>query len=257
MTTPDAAALTLRLREAGCVFAEEEAALFIGATQGEAELERMVRRRLAGEAPEHIVGFAEFCGLRIAVAPGVFIPRQRTAALVDEAAKLCREGGVVVDMCCGSGALARVIAERVPGVQVHAVDSEAPAVACARENLVGLGDVSRGDLVDALPVHLRDSIDVMVANVPYVPSAELRLMPTEAREHEPAVTHDGGADGLDVFRRLASAVPDWLAVGGSILSEISDEQADAALAALHRAGLGGLTAYDASREATVVIGTRA
>ncbi|WP_167132828.1 putative protein N(5)-glutamine methyltransferase [Paramicrobacterium chengjingii] len=255
MNEPDALALTPRLREAGCVFAEEEAALFLDAAHDPRELELMVRRRIGGEAPEHIVGWAEFCGLRIAVAPGVFIPRQRTAALVDQTVRLCRADSVVVDMCCGSGALARVIADRVPGARLHAADIDVSAVACARENLAGIGDVYEGDLVDALPPGLCGHVDVMVANVPYVPRDELRLMPAEAREHEAAVTHDGGADGLDVFRRLADAAPEWLAPGGSILSEIGAGQADAACAALGSAGLLGVTLYDDERETTVVIGT--
>lgn len=255
MTQPDAVALTGRLRDAGCVFAEEEAALFLEAARDSRELELMVRRRFAGEAPEHIVGWAEFCGLRIAVAPGVFIPRQRTAALVDQAVQLCRTDSVVVDMCCGSGALARVIADRVPGTQLHAADIDVSAVACARENLAGVGDVYVGDLVDALPSGLRGHVDVMVANVPYVPRDELRRMPAEAREHEAAVTHDGGTDGLDVFRRLADAAPEWLAPGGSILSEIGAEQGNATLAVLAAANLRGRTVFDDERETTVVIGS--
>ncbi|MCW4457184.1 putative protein N(5)-glutamine methyltransferase [Microbacterium sp. MPKO10] len=251
----DAGELTLRLRAAGCVFAEDEAALFLDAARDEHDLERMVQRRVAGEAPEHIVGFAEFCGLRIAVVPGVFIPRQRSAALVDQAALLCRADSVVVDMCCGSGALGRAIAERVPGITLHAADSDPLAVACAVRNLAGVGTASAGDLTDALPDALRGRIDVMVANVPYVPSAALPLMPAEARDHEPRATHDGGSDGLDVFRRLTSAAAEWLAPGGSTLSEISDGQVDAALAACSAANLRGRTVYDDDRETTIVIGT--
>ncbi|GAB2528198.1 putative protein N(5)-glutamine methyltransferase [Paramicrobacterium agarici] len=248
--------ITAKLRRAGSVFAEDEAAIFLEAAQTPAELASMIERRVAGEAPEHVVGWAEFCGVRVVVAPGVFIPRQRTVALVEQAVALCRTGSVVVDMCCGSGALGRVIAERVPGVTLHAADVEPLAVACARENLAGLGNVSEGDLVDALPAQLHGRIDVMVANVPYVPHDELRLMPAEAREQEPEITHDGGSDGLDVYRRLVSAASDWLAPGGSILSEISDEQTDAALAALASANLRARTEYDDERETTVVIGTR-
>lgn len=256
MTVPDAGELTLRLRAAGCVFADDEAALFLDAARDEQGLERMVQRRLAGEAPEHIVGFAEFCGLRIGIVPGVFIPRQRSAALVDQAVALCQAGSVVVDMCCGTGALGRAVAERVSGITLHAADSDSLAVACAVRNLAGVGTASTGDLTDALPGTLRGGIDVMVANVPYVPSAALPRMPAEAREHEPAATHDGGADGLDVFRRLVGAVHEWLAPGGSILSEINEGQADAALAACSAAGLVGRTFIDDDRETTIVIGSR-
>ncbi|SEB51484.1 release factor glutamine methyltransferase [Paramicrobacterium humi] len=257
MTAKDAAQLASRLRAAGCVFAEDEAALFLdAAAAGDEELGTMVARRIAGEAPEHIVGWAEFCGLRVRVAPGVFIPRRRTGALVEQAARLCSPGSVVVDVCCGSGAIARVLAERHPDIESYAADLDPVAVACARENLAGHGAVFEGDLFDALPARLRGRVDVLVANVPYVPSAELRLMPAEAREHEPAITHDGGSDGLAVFRRLVAAAPGWLAPGGSILSEINESQADAALAALQGAELSASTVVDDELESTVVIGVR-
>ena len=127
--------LVRRLRAAGCVFAEEEAGLLAEAATSAEELESLTARRAAGEPLEPLVGWVEFCGLRLAVAPGVFVPRQRTALLVDEVVALVRPGSVVVDLGCGVGAIAAAVLARVPGVEVYAVDVDPAAVACARRNL--------------------------------------------------------------------------------------------------------------------------
>jgi len=124
------------LRTAGCVFAEEEAGLLVEAVRSPAELTSLVARRVAGEPLEHLLGWAEFCGLRIAVGPGVFVPRRRTELLVRLAAPLLRPGDVVVELCCGAAAVATALAATVPGLALHAVDIEPAAVACARRNLV-------------------------------------------------------------------------------------------------------------------------
>ncbi|WP_317231354.1 methyltransferase, partial [Clavibacter sp. MX14-G9D] len=178
---------------------------------------------------------AAFAGRRIVVRPGVFVPRRRTERLARIAVARARAAPrpVVVDLCCGSGAIAAVIADEVPGVELHAADVDPRAVACAAENLVPRGAaVHRGDLMAALPGELRGRIHVLVANVPYVPRAGLALMPPEARLHEPAATRDGGEDGLDVLRRVAAEGGAWLAPGGVLLLEVSDAQATAAVEAL-------------------------
>jgi len=252
---PDAA-VVLRLRAAGCVFAEDEARLLAEAAGSPAELETLVERRVAGLPLEHIVGWAEFCGLRIAVAPGVFVPRSRTEFLVQQAIALAARDAVVVDLCCGSGALGTALAAAVPGVDLHAADVDPDAVACARRNLAGLGQVYEGDLYDPLPVTLRGRVDVLLANVPYVPSDSIALMPPEAREHEPRVALDGGPDGLDVARRVVSGAPDWLAPGGSLLFETSEAQVPHAVAIVAAAGLAARVASDDDLGATVLIGTR-
>lgn len=237
-----------RLRAAGCVFAEDEARLLRAAAGTPAELEAMVLRRLSGEPLEYVVGWAEFCGLRIVVRPGVFVPRRRTEFLVAEAAALNPQ--VAVDLCCGSGAIGAALAARIDGVELHAADVDPRAVDCARRNVAR---VYQGDLFEPLPAGLRGRVDVVLANVPYVPSAEIARMPAEAREHEPRVALDGGVDGLDVLRRVATQAPEWLAPGGSMLSEIGEPQAPAALSALTACGLAARVATDG--EATVVIGT--
>ena len=180
-----------RLRAAGCVFAEEEAALLVAAAATPAELERLVGARVAGTPLELLLGYAEFCGLRVAVAPGVFVPRRRTALLVERAAALLRPGAVVVDLCCGTGAIGAALAARVAGLEVWAADVDPDAVACARGNLPP-ERVLEGDLYDALPDRLRGRVDVLVANAPYVPSGAIGLMPPEARDHEHRTALDGG-----------------------------------------------------------------
>jgi len=195
-----------RLRAAGCVFAEDEARLLISAALTPAELTAMVDRRAAGQPLEHVIGWAEFCGLRIAVDPGVFVPRRRTEFLVEQAAALVRPAAatppVVVDLCCGSGAVGAAIAAALGRAELHAADIDPAAVACARRNLAAAGGrVYAGDLYQPLPATLRGRVDVLAANVPYVPTEEVGLLPPEARTHEPLLALDGGTDGLDVRGR--------------------------------------------------------
>ena len=220
---PDDAAVVARLRSAGCVFAEDEARLLVAEAGFIDRLEALVRRRVAGEPLEHVLGWAEFGGLRIAVAPGVFVPRRRTEFLVEQAAALAPLGAVVVDLCCGSGAVATALTALLERPEVHASDVDPAAVACARHNLPD-GSVHTGDLFDALPAALRGRVDVLVANVPYVPSDAIPLMPPEAREHEPRTALDGGADGLDAYRIIAANAAGHLAEGGVVGVEIGYDQ---------------------------------
>ncbi|MCU1576711.1 MAG: putative protein N(5)-glutamine methyltransferase [Leifsonia sp.] len=256
-STPERGAIVTRLRAAGCVFAEDEADLLLSAAQTPADLEDMVSRRVAGLPLEHILGWAQFCGLRIAVDAGVFVPRRRTEFLVHEAAALARPGAVVLDLCCGSGALGTALAATVPGVELHAADIEPSAVRCARRNIVPAGGrVYEGDLFDPLPEALRGRIDILVANTPYVPTEAIGMMPPEARIHEPRVTLDGGLDGLDVQRRVAADAGLWLAPGGHLLVEASERQAPDAAAIFAASGLIPRIARSEELDATVVIGTK-
>jgi len=200
-------------------------------------LERMLARRVVGEPLEQVLGWAEFCGLRLAVAPGVFVPRRRTEFLVERAVLLlgAHKRPVVVDLCCGTGAIGVAVAQRLD-VELHAADLDPDAVACARQN-VTMGEVHVGDLYDALPVGLRGRVDLLAVNAPYVPSDEIRLMPPEARLHEHHIALDGGADGLDVHRRVAAGAPVWLRPGGTLLIETSRAQAESTAAACVDAGL--------------------
>jgi release factor glutamine methyltransferase len=144
----------------------------------------------------------------------------------------------------------------VSGLEVHAADIDPAAVACARRNLEGFGGlVHEGDLFDPLPPALRGRVAIIAANVPYVPSDEVRLLPAEARVHEPRVALDGGPDGLDVLRRVAAGAPDWLVPGGHLLIETSEVQAPRAVSAFAASGLRTRVESSADLNATVVIGT--
>ena len=262
------AAIVTRLRAAGCVFAEDEARLLISAARTPAELAAMVDRRVAGLPLEHVIGWAEFCGLRIAVDPGVFIPRRRTEFLVRQAVALARQPGqsgqsaarprpVVVDLCCGSGAIGAAVVAGLGQAELHAADIDPAAVACARRNIAAAGgQVYQGDLYQPLPGTLRDRVRILVANVPYVPTGEIELLPPEARCYEARVALDGGPDGLDVLRRVTAAAPLWLAPGGHLLFETSERQAPLAAGIVARDGLIPRVASSGELNATVVIGTR-
>ena len=250
----DVERLVARLRSAGCVFAEEEAALLAEAAGSADELEELATRREAGEPLEQLVGWVEFCGLRLAVAPGVFVPRQRTALLVDEVAALVRPGSVVVDLGCGVGAIAAAVLARVPGTEAYAVDVDPAAVACARRNLPP-GRVFEGDLYDALPLTLRGRVDVVVANAPYVPTDAIALMPREARDHEHRVALDGGPDGLAVQRRVIAGAPAWLRPGGHVLVETGRSQLEGTSTALRAAGFEVVVRADDESGGLVARGT--
>jgi release factor glutamine methyltransferase len=245
------------LRAAGCVFAEAEAGLLVEAATTPEDLLALVEQRVGGLPLEQVLGWAEFCGRRIAVEPGVFVPRRRTELLVREAARLCSAGSIVVDLCCGSGAVGVVLASTVPQLELYAVDIDPVSVRCARGNLDGAGTVLEGDLDAPLPATLRGRVDVMVANAPYVPSGELELMPREARAHEPLVALDGGTDGVQIHRRIAAIASRWLRPGGWLGIETSGRQASATADAMSRNGLTPRTVTDDSIEATVVSATRA
>jgi release factor glutamine methyltransferase len=253
--------IVTKLRAAGCVFAEDEAQLLISAARTPDGLAALVDQRAAGLPLEQVLGWAEFCGLRIAVDPGVFVPRRRTEFLVHEAAALAaavaRSPCVVVDLCCGSGALGAALVAALGRGELYAADIDPAAVRCARRNVAAAGgQVYEGDLYEPLPATLRGRVDVLLANVPYVPTEEIQLLPPEARVHEPRVALDGGADGLDVVRRVTAAAAMWLAPGGHLLFETSEHQAPQAVETVARGGLIPRVASSDELYATVVVGTR-
>lgn len=262
-----------RLRAAGCVFAEDEARLLVAAARTPDELAALVRRRIDGLPLEHVLGWAEFCGSRVTVTTGVFVPRPRTEFLVHQAAAgLPRPGDpsrrpVVVDLCCGSGAVGVALAAALRPdrqgadrntLELHAVDIDPTAVRCARTNVAAVGGrVYQGDLYQPLPADLVGRVDVLVVNAPYVPTEEIELLPVEAREHEPRVALDGGADGLEVQRRVTARAARWLAPGGRLLIETSRSQAHLTVRAMTLGGLLTEVARSQEYQATVVVGTRA
>lgn len=245
------------LRSAGCVFAEDEADLLLRTARDHRELAAMIERRVAGLPLEHVLGWAEFCGVRVAVDAGVFVPRRRSEFLVGRAIAMAPPHPVVVDLCCGSGALGAAVLRAVGAGELHAADIEPAAVRCARRNVGPLGGrVHQGDLYDPLPTALAGRVDVLIANAPYVPTGEIGLLPPEARDFEPLVALDGGTDGLDIQRRVTARAGRWLAPGGSLLIETSERQAPSTVAAFTRHGLEAEVAVCEDLEATVVVGRR-
>lgn len=257
-----ASELVARLRAAGCVFAEDEAQLLVDAAQTSSDLDDLATRRVAGEPLEHIVGWALFYGRRVRLGRGVFVPRPRSELLVEQVVtrlgEIVGRRAVVVDMCCGSGAIGLAVATSAAGavdVELHACDIDPVAATWAIENLRDLdAHTYVGDLFDPLPLRLQRSVDVVVANVPYVPTSELSLLPSEARDHEPIAALDGGPDGLDVLRSVADAARRWLRAGGYVLVETSERQEPVAVDVLYQLGFDAASASSSESSAVVVTG---
>jgi release factor glutamine methyltransferase len=251
---PMTAILVARLRAAGCVFAEDEAALLHEAAADAAELETLVQQRIAGQPLEHVVGWVDFAGLRLRLGPGVFVPRPRSEYLVQVAASALTPGGMLVDLCSGCGAIGLAVTERIKA-EVHLAELDPVAAGWARINAAGRAAVHEGDLFDALPDELRGRIDVVTVVAPYVPTDEIALMPHEARDFEPPLALDGGDDGLVVVRRIVSASSDWLAPGGQVMLEVAGHQAESTVRACVAAGL--VACVDIAEDGeTVVVGTK-
>ncbi|WP_238014193.1 putative protein N(5)-glutamine methyltransferase [Dactylosporangium sp. AC04546] len=242
-----------RLRAAGCVFAEDEAALLHAEARSGDHLESMIARRTAGAPLEHVLGWATFAGVRVAVTDGVFVPRHRTELLTTTARSLMPVG-TVLDLCCGTGALGLVVTRGHPEVRLVATDVDPRAVECARRNLASspVSSVYCGDLFEPLPPDLRGTVEILLANVPYVPTAEIAYLPEEFRVHEARAALDGGPDGLDILRRVAREAPAWLAPGGTLLTEAGVPQLAAAREILSAAGLAPHVVTDPETETTVL-----
>ncbi len=257
MTRPARDALAARLRAAGSVFAEDEAELLLDAGDGDpVRLRELVRRRLAGEPLEVVLGWAAFDGHRLRVTAGVFVPRARTAVVVEHAARRLRRYDRVVDLCCGVGAISVALLGRVGALDLVAADVDPDAVEVAAENIGDRGIVVVGDLFAPLPERLRGTVDVIAVNAPYVPTAAIATMPAEAREHERPVALDGGADGLDVHRRIADGAGAWLRPGGAVVIEVSADQADASAAVFTAAGFTTAIEHDDAVDGTCVVAVR-
>ncbi|WP_249310078.1 putative protein N(5)-glutamine methyltransferase [Bacillus sp. FJAT-49736] len=245
-----------KLRNAGCVFAEDEAQLLISEAYSLEDLIRKVEKRVGGLPLEYVIGWAHFCGLRIAVERGVFVPRQRTEFLVRHAKELAGSGDVVVDLCCGSGAIGAALAAALDDLSLYCSDIDPIAIRCARRNMARFGgQVFEGDLYKALPQPIKGYINILVANVPYVPTKAIDLLPTEARLYEPNLALDGGDDGLNILSKVVEEAPFWLAPGGHLLIETSEMQATQTFEIFVHAGFATEVVRDAELDATVVIGT--
>ena len=239
--------LVARLRAAGCVFAEDEARLL---SESPEFSEALVQRRLDGEPLEYVLGWASFAGRRFVIEPGVFIPRHRTEFLVETAIAEAPDDPVILDVCCGTGALGLTVHAAVGGTLV-AADIDPAAVRCAEANGAR---AFVGDLFDPVPAALLGSVDILIANTPYVPTAAIAFLPREFRDHEDARTLDGGGDGLALQRRVAAAASTWLAPGGRVYLEASSEQAPLSAALFASAGLRATVVAD--DDATIIVATR-
>jgi release factor glutamine methyltransferase len=218
--------LVARLREVGCVFAEEEAAEIrrvVGADEKRADA--VVAARANGIPLEHALGVAVFAGIEVEVGPGVFVPRSRAEVLVDAAVTARPDARVVVDLGTGSGAIAAALATRLPLAEVHAADLDPGALAYARRNAARYGfTVHEGDWWDALPPELRGRIDLAVAYLPHVPTSRLDEISGDYRTHEPDLSVAGGPDGLDPLRAVLRDLDTWLAPDGVLATLVAEEQ---------------------------------
>ena len=206
--------------------------------------ERMVARRVTGEPTQFIKGYAEFRGLRLIAKPGVFVPRDSTEFLAEQAVRRLRRrprGAVAVDLATGGGTVALAIANETAGVRVYGTDVAADAVRTARANAKRLGlraTFLRGDLFGALPPSLRGNVDVITLHPPYVAKGEIEHLPDEIRNFEPVHTlTDQSVDGLGLVERAASESPAWLRGGGWLLVEVAPDRARAVVSLLRRGGL--------------------
>ena len=190
----------------------------------------MVARRAGGEPFPFIVGRIEFYGLDLKVWPGAFVPRPSSELTVDRAVKRIgrKRSPVVVDVCSGAGPIALGIADEVKSAQVWGLDIQEEGLEQGRKNARRLAirnvHFRRGDMYEPLPEKLRGKVDAITGHVPYVPTGELEDLPSEVREHEPIFTlSDESEDGLGLMRKAVEGAVDWLAPGGWLLLEMSDD----------------------------------
>jgi len=227
-------ALAATLSTAGFVAPDEEAHELLARAGGDdALLDELVGRRLTGEPLAWITGRISFCDLELRVDPGVYVPRWHTEMLARRAVELLPPSGTAVDLCTGTGAIARTMCAAHPGARVLATDMDGRAVACAQANGV---EAYGGDLFAPLPAGLEGQVDLVVAVVPYVPTSALALLQRDTLTFESPLSYDGGPDGTDILRRVLTESPRYLRAGGRVLLELGGEEADALSGELSRLG---------------------
>lgn len=203
-----------------------------------ARYRELIERRAAREPLQHLTGSAGFRYVDLAVGPGVFVPRPETELLAGWAIEQAQrvESPVVVDLCTGSGAIAKSIAQEVPDAQVHAVELDIAAHDWALRNLAGTGvDLRQGDMADAFP-DLDGGVDVVVCNPPYIPHEAWHSVAPEARDHDPALALWSTGDGLDAMRVLEVTAARLLRPGGVVGAEHADAQGESAPAVFSGSG---------------------
>lgn len=236
-----------RLRQAGCVFAEQEAALISARFTSTADRSAAVEKRCAGTPLELVLGRVEFAGTTVVVRPQVFLPRHRAENLVEAVDAVGRtltnrrpadQPVTVLDLGCGTGAIAAALGARHPEWSIHASDVDLAAVECARLNALEFGfAVHRSDWFDGLPTQLRGQLDMVVAHLPYVPTDQIPLLPRDYRAAEPTASIDGGTDGLDPWRAVVASCSGWLRTNGHVLTQLTSAQQAAAAEIADTVGL--------------------
>ena len=206
----------------------------------------MVVRRAKREPLQYILGSQEFMGLDFQVSPAVLIPRHDTEVLVTEAAKRGCGSRSILDIGTGSGCVAIALAKALPEAQVLSVDISGEALAVARDNAQRIGvsvEFVQGSLLEPFTGR---RFDMIVSNPPYIPAADLDTLQQEVRGYEPLSALDGGADGLDFYRRITQAAPGYLNPGGWLVFEVGAGQAPQVLELLGAGDLGSesFTALD-------------
>lgn len=241
-----------RLREAGVASPDHDAAELLAHVLGTTrarlplvdevpldllgEYDVLVGRRAAREPLQHLTGVAYFRHVELSVGPGVFVPRPETELLAGWAIEHATEGTVVVDLCTGSGAIAKAVADEAPGASVHAVELDEAAYRWAERNLTGTGvDLRHGDLATAFD-DLLGTVDVVTCNPPYIPLEAWESVAAEARDHDPHLALFSGADGLDAIRVLEGRAALLLRPGGVLGFEHADVQGESAPAVLTASG---------------------
>lgn len=205
----------------------------------------MIERRAGREPLQYIVGATEFMSLPFEARPGVFIPRPETEILVEHADRMLRAFPLhqplsALDLCCGSGIIGVALANRIGNLEVTAVDVSADAVELTAQNarkndVSGRVRVVQSDAFRYLE-KWSEQFTAILCNPPYIETGDLARLPLEVREHEPMLALDGGADGLDFYRRVMPLLRPRLATGGMVMFEIGDTQADAVMEMLRGAG---------------------
>jgi release factor glutamine methyltransferase len=212
-----------RLSAAGFLAADEEASELLQCSNGDpVDLESRIKRRLQGEPLAWITGFTTFCGMKILVDSGVYVPRWQSQPLARRAAKRLPQRGVAVDLCTGSGAIARTLLAEKPYARVTGTDIDERAVSCARSNGV---EALCGDLFAPLSLDLEGRVDVIIGVVPYVPTQSMPLLPRDTLDFESPLSYDGGSEGLDVLRRVLEGSHRFLRPGGALFVEVGGQQA--------------------------------
>ena len=202
------------------------------------EYAALVARRAAREPLQHLTGSAAFRHVELAVGPGVFVPRPETELLAGWAVEQAspQPEPVVVDLCTGSGAIAKAVAHEVPQARVHAVELDEDAHAWAVRNLAGTGvDLRLGDLATAFD-DLLGVVDVVTCNPPYIPLTAWESVAAEARDHDPHLALFSGTDGLDAIRALERRAAALLRPGGVVGFEHADAQGESAPAVFSDTG---------------------